>query len=221
METYLNTIDIITIITSLATLLALGFTIYRARLTRDTLLETKKSIDQEKVNRQISLLPKFEWIIEVEVELKHWQEDLEKRSKKLEEAFTKKDHGILEELSKTKTRNPSDLRLSKYQYEKMPDWLSQLWLSGAQYYYDAMASMQFLHKDGKGEFGLAEMLYQRCDNSSHSIVKLRGYISGVIPEVILETPATTRSPKSFDCLNTKSAMTCLCCPDKLRDCLIF
>jgi len=193
----LNTIDIITIITSLATLLALGFTIYQARLTRDTLLETKKSIDQEKVNRQISLLPKFEWIIEVEVELKHWQEDLEKRSKKLEEAFTKKDHGILEELSKTKTRNPSDLRLSKYQYEKMPDWLSQLWLSGAQYYYDAMASMQFLHKDGKGEFGLAEMLYQRCDNSSHSIVKLRGYISGMIPEVILETPASTRSGEFF------------------------
>ena len=196
-ETFLSTMDIITIVTSVATLLALGFTVYQSRLTRDTLLETKKSIDQEKVNRQISLLPKFEWIIEVDVELKHWQEDLEEISQKLKEAFAKKDNNILEELSKTNTKNPSDLRLSKYQYEKMPDWLSQLWLSGAQYYYDAMASMQFLHKDGKGEFGLAEMLYQRCDNSAYSISKLRGYISGMIPEVILETPASTRNSEFF------------------------
>jgi hypothetical protein len=193
----LNTIDIITIITSFATLVALGFTIYQAYLTRETLLGTKKSIDQEKVNRQISLLPKFEWIIEVDVELKHWQEDLEKRSKKLKEAFVKKDHSILEELSKTNTKNPSDLKLSKYQYEKMPDWLSQLWLSGAQYYYDAMASMQFLFKDSKGEFGLAEMLYQRCDSSAYSIAELRVYISGMIPEVILETPASTRNSEFF------------------------
>lgn len=116
--------DIITIVTSIATLIALGFTVYQARLTRDTLLETKKSIDQEKVNRQISLLPKFEYIIEVDVELMHWQEELETRSKKLKEAFARKDSKILEDLSKTKTKNPSDLRLSRYQYEKMPDWLS-------------------------------------------------------------------------------------------------
>lgn len=197
METGFNILDIITVITSITTLIALGFTVYQARLTRDTLIETKKSIDQEKVNRQISLLPKFEYIIEVDVELKHWQEDLEERSKKMKMALERKDSGILEELSKTRTRKPNDLRLSKSQYEKMPDWLSQLWLSGAQYYYDAMASMQFLYKDNKGEFGLAEMLYQRCDGSAHSISELRGYISGMIPEVILETPASTRNGDFF------------------------
>ena len=197
METGLNTMGIITIVTSVATLVALGFTVYQARLTRDTLLETKKSIDQEKVNRQISLLPKFEYIIEVDVKLKHWQEDLEKRSSKLKEAFAKKDHSILEELSKTKTRSPNDLGLSKYQYDNMLDWLSQLWFSGAQYYYDAMASMQFLHKDGEGEFDLTEMLYQRCDSSAYSIAELRSYISGMIPQVILETPASTRNSEFF------------------------
>lgn len=197
MEACISIMDIITILTSIATLVALGFTIYQARLTRDTLLETKKSIDQEKVNRQISLLPKFEYIIEVDVELKHWQEDLEKRSEKMKQAFVEKNHSILEELAKTNTKNPNDLRLSRYQYEKMPDWLSQLWLSGAQYYYDAMASMQFLYKDGKGEFGLAEMLYQRCDSNSHSIAELRVYISGMIPEVILETPASVSNREFF------------------------
>jgi len=189
--------DIITIVTSIATLVVLGFTIYQAHLTRNTLIETKKSIDQEKVNRQISLLPKFEYIIEVEVELKYWQEELETRSKKLKKAFMKKDSTILEELSKTKTRSPSDLRLSKYQYDHMPDWLSQLWLSGAQYYFDAMASMQFLYKDSKGEFGLAEILFRRCDESSYSIAELRGYISNMIPDVILKTPASTRNSEFF------------------------
>jgi hypothetical protein len=197
METWVLTMNIITIATSVATLIALGFTIYQARLTRETLIETRKSIDQEKVNRQISLLPKFDWIIQVEVELKQWQEDLETRSQKLKDAFENKDSSILEELSKTKTRSPSDLRLSRYQYENMPDWLSQLWLSGAQYYFDAMASMQFLYKDNKGEFSLAEMLSQRCDRSGYSIAELRGYIAGMVPDVILETPASTRNSEFF------------------------
>lgn len=197
MVTWVLIMNIITIATSVATLVALGFTIYQARLTRETLIETRKSIDQEKVNRRISLLPKFDWIIQVEVELKQWQEELETRSKKLKDAFENKDSSILEELSKTKTRSPSDLRLSRYQYEKMPDWLSQLWLSGAQYYFDAMASMQFLYKNNKGEFGLAEMLFQRCDESVYSIAELRKYISDMVPEVILETPASTRNSEFF------------------------
>jgi hypothetical protein len=197
METYVSIMDIITIATSVATLVALGFTIYQARLTRETLIETKKSIDQEKLNRQISLLPKFDWIIQVEVELEHWQGDLETRSKKLKEAFVKKDSSILEELAKTKTKSPGDLRLSRYQYEKMPDWLSQLWLSGAQYYFDAMASMQFLYRDNKGEFSLAEMLFYSCDRSSASIAELREYISDMVPEVILKTPASTSNSEFF------------------------
>lgn len=197
MTTCLSTMDIITIITSIATLVALGFTVYQAILTRDTLLETKKSIDQEKVNRQISLLPKFEWIIQVEVELKMWQETLEGKNKKLNEAVVNKDEDILKELSKSRFKKPSDLNLSRYQYEKMPEWLSQLWLSGAQYYYQGLGSMEYLYSDSKPNYHLAKMLISNTSTSSYAISELRGYISGMIPEVILETPASINSGEFF------------------------
>lgn len=197
MDTSISVVDMMAIVTSFVTFVALCVTIYQARLTRKGLAETRKSIDQEKMNRQISMLPKFDWIIQVDVELNQWQKELKKRSARLKEAMEKKDSTILEELSKSRTNRPSDLRLSKYEYDHMPDWLAQLWLSGAQYYYDAMASMQALYKDGKAEFGLAELLLQRSVECSHSISELRGYIADMVPDVILETPASVNNAEFF------------------------
>lgn len=197
METFIGVMNIITILTSVATLVALIFTIQQARLAKEALLETRKSIDQDKINRQLTLLPKFEWIIQVNVELGMWQKDLEEKSKKLNEALRNKNENILKELSGIRTKKPSDLNLSKYQYEKMPEWLSQLWISGAQYYYDGLGSIEYLYKDGKPSFTLAEMLVQRFDSSSYAIKLLREYLSDMIPEVILETPASISSREFF------------------------
>lgn len=192
-----NLINIITVATSIATLLALGFTIYQAKLSKQALLETKKSIDQEKVNRQIALLPKVEWIIEVDVQLKIWQETSEENYKKLTGALADKNGEALKELSNKCIRKPSDLKLSKYQYEKMPEWLSQLWLSGAQYYYEGLGSMESLYKDGKPNYGLADMLVRNCAESSYALEQLRTYISDMVPQVILDTPASINSGEFF------------------------
>ena len=193
----MSIIDIITILTSIGTLVALGFTIRQAQLAKEALLDTRKSIEQDKVNRQLTLLPKFEWIIQVNVELEMWQKDLEEKSKKLSEALRNKDESILKELSSIRTKQPSDLNLSRYQYEKMPEWLSQLWISGAQYYYSGLGSMEYLYKDNKPSYTLAEMLVQRNNQSSHAIKSLREYISDMIPEVILETPASVSNRDFF------------------------
>jgi len=190
MEKCINIIDFVTIA-------ALFITIYQSILTKKALLETRKSIEQDKINRQLSLLPKVGWIIQVRVELELWQKELEERSVKLKEALLKNDENILKELSGARIKKPSDLGLSKYQYDKMPEWLSEIWLSGAQYYYDAMASMFYLYEDGKGKFVLAEGLSNRCVKNGTSIKKLLEYISDMIPEVILETPASTNNSEFF------------------------
>jgi len=197
MEISLSTINIITIITSVATLLALIFTIYQSYLSKQALAETKKSIDQEKINRQISLLPKVEWIIQVDVQLKMWQEKSEENYKKLTGALADKDDEVLKKLSNKHIKKPSDLVLSKYQYEKMPEWLSQLWLSGAQYYYEGLGSMESLYEDGKPNYGLAKMLVQNCGESSYALGQLRTYISDMVPQVILDTPASINSGEFF------------------------
>lgn len=195
----INILDIITIITSIATLVALGFTIYQSNLTKKALLETRKSIEQDKINRQLTLLPKEGWIIQVRIELEHWQKELEEKSVKLKNALIKNDTSILTELSNTRIKKPDDLSLSKFQYEKMPAWLSEIWLSGAQYYYDAIASTSspYTNADEQGKTTLIKMLSDRCDKNGASIKKLLEYISDMIPEVILETPASVSNSEFF------------------------
>src|SRR5690606_20563254 len=113
------------------------FTIYQAKTAARSLEVTRNSIDQEMRNRQISLLPKFDWIIQTDVELSAWENRLKDESMKLKELHKNKDFEKIDIRRKLITR-PGDLYLSKYQYENMPDWLSQLWLSGAQYYFNAI-----------------------------------------------------------------------------------
>lgn len=195
----INILDIITIITSISTLVALGFTIYQSNLTKKALLETKKSIEQDKINRQLTLLPKEGWIIQVRVELEHWQKELEEKSIKLKNALIKNDTSILTELSNARIKKPDDLSLSKFQYDKMPAWLSEIWLSGAQYYYDAIASTSspYINTNEQGKTTLIKMLSDRCDKNSSAIKELIGYISDMIPEVILETPASVNNSEFF------------------------
>ena len=193
----METVNIINVATSLATLVALGFTVYQARLSEKALLETRKSIEQEKINRQLSLLPKHEWIIQVNTELRIWQETLEKNSGKLTEAINNKDESILKDLSQLRIKKPSDLNLSINQYKEMPSWLSQIWISGAQCYYQGLGSMLYLHKGGKPDYILAELLITNCNEMSSSLATLREYISDMIPEVILNTPASINSREFF------------------------
>ncbi|MCX6754528.1 MAG: hypothetical protein NTU81_01730 [Candidatus Nomurabacteria bacterium] len=199
MERFINILDLITIITSVATLIALGFTIHQSNLTKRALLETKKSIEQDKINRQLSLLPEVGWVIQVRVELEQWQKELEDKNLKLKEYLLKKDINILKELSSTTINKPGDLRLSKFQYDKMPVWLSEIWLSGAQYYYDAIASTSspYIDTDEKVRFSLIEMLSKRCEENIFSIKELLKYLSDMIPEVILETPASVSNHEFF------------------------
>jgi len=110
-----------------------------------------------------------------------WQEKSEENYKKLTGALADKDDEVLKELCNKHIKKPSDLGLSKYQYEKMPEWLSQLWLSGAQYYYEGLGSMEYLYKDGQPDYGLAEMLVNNCAESSYALAQLRTYISDMVP----------------------------------------
>jgi len=193
----MTTIDIINTATALATLVALGFTIYQARLSEKALLDTRKSIEQEKINRQLSLLPKYEWIIQVNAELRIWQETLEENSRKLNEAINNQDESILKSLSEFRIKKPNDLNLSINQYKEMPNWLSQIWISGAQCYYHGLGSMLYLYKDEKPNYTLAKLLITNCNEMSSSLATLREYISDMIPDVILNTPASVNSREFF------------------------
>lgn len=189
----ITAMEIITIITSTGTLIALIFTIHQTQIARKSLKQTRESIDQETRNRQISLLPKFEWIIQVDTKLSSWEKELEDESKKLKELYKNKDSREIDTTKKL-INDPKDLGLSKYQYENMPNWLSQLWLSGAQYYFNAIALSDYKCLKNTD---LIRMRYERCDESVCAITKIRHYINDMVPGVILETPASIENSEFF------------------------
>ena len=191
-------IEKITIITPVITVITLLYVIYQTRLANQSLMATRKSIDDAKTQRQLEILPKSFYVIHVRVNLENWKKDLEEKRARLELAITNNDESILKELSEMYIKNPKDLDLSRFLFDKMPAWLGQIWISGAQYYYNAVASFQELWKENGGNYySLAETLVDQCVESEKSIDILLGYIKDMVPFVILNTPARLSSDKFF------------------------
>ena len=79
----------------------------------------------------------------------------------------------------------------------MPSWLRELWMSGAQYYYDAIAPLPYVYKDGKPNYNYAQSwIEERSEDSLRAISKLLEYLKDMVPPVILNTPASL-SDKDF------------------------
>ena len=55
---------------------------------------------------------------------------------------------MFQKASDTRIKSPKDLSLNKVLYNNMPAWLRELWMSGAQYYYDAIAPYRMFIKTG-------------------------------------------------------------------------
>ena len=70
-------IDIATLVAVFINTIALIVVIYQTRIAKQSLTTTKKSIDDAKIQRQLETLPKFTWVIEVQVQLEHWKKDLQ------------------------------------------------------------------------------------------------------------------------------------------------
>lgn len=171
--------------------IVLLYVIHQNRLANESLRATKKSIDDSKRQRQLEILPKFTWVIKVQGDLQRWGEDLKEKQDNLLIALINRDKNILKELSDNYIKNPKDLMIDKFLYDRMPPWLKEIWMSGAQYYYDAMASMQYLFEEKNiPRYSLAETLKDRCADSEEAINILLKYIKDMVPPVILNTPAS-------------------------------
>jgi cell division protein FtsL len=187
-----NFIEIATLIMLVINLVTLLFVVHQTRLAKSALNATKQSIDDAKAQRQLEILPKFTWVIQVRVALEIWKKDLQDKQVKLKQAIIENNEDIFKELSGIRVKKSKDLALNRFLYDNMPSWLREIWMSGAQYYYNAIASMQFLwQKDDKSLHRvLAEGLVGRCAESEGAIDTLLIYIKDMVPSVILDTPAS-------------------------------
>ena len=185
--------NIFEIITTSATLVALATAIYQSILARRSLDEAKKAIDEDKRSRQLSMIPKMYWVIAVQMRIDRWLKDLKEIKVKTLEATKKRDGDMLRAITITVPRHPKDIvmKIDSLDYEKMPDSLREIMISGAQYFYDAISPVFYLWTEEKGPlWDYASSIQERLDDSISALEKLKHLIIELVPGVILETPAS-------------------------------
>lgn len=189
-------VEVLSLAASLATLIALALSIWQTILSRRSLEAARKSIEDASLGRQLATLPEAGWVIEVQVALDHWHDELERRRDNIRRALLNKDASLLKEASKTHIKKPSDVGLHPFLLDKMPEWLKQLWFSGAQYYFNAAVCLPYVMKDASEtpnwDYAIS-FVDERCTDSILAIEKLRSYIREMVPLVILQTPASVSS----------------------------
>jgi hypothetical protein len=183
--------EIITLSALVINTLALLFVISQTILSRKSLNATKQSIEEAKRARQLEALPKFGWVIHVQVDLEKWHKDLLEKKEQLEKAIIANDGVVLQQIAERSPQQPRDLRLPRFLYQNMPSWIREIWMSGAQHYYNAASPLLFLWRDNEPNFSYAKSwTNERGKESIDAISILLDYIKDMVPPVILDTPAS-------------------------------
>ncbi len=183
--------DIATAVALVVNTLALLFVIYQTWLAKRSLSATRESLNEAKLERQLEVLPKFGWVIQVQADLEKWQKDLLEKQQQLEEAVRKTNGTVLRNIAEKSPKQPRELGLRKIVYDNMPSWIREIWISGAQYYYDAASPLLFVWRDGVPNFEYAEKwISERGEDSKKAISTLLKYTEDMVPPVILNTPAS-------------------------------
>lgn len=182
--------DLLTLVLMLG---AVGIAIYQSILSRKSLDAAAKTIENDTKARQLAVLPKFTWVIEVQVILDRWIEDLERIKSQTVEAVRNRDINLLAKVTVHLPAAPDKVGVRSHLHRNLPEALREILMSGAQYYYDATAPAKHLwnHENG-ANWSLAESIHDRYDDSLRALKKLKGLISDMVPEVILNTPASIR-----------------------------
>lgn len=188
------TIDTMTILVILGLLLnfiTLIVVCAQTIFTRKALKVAINSVELAKTSRQVEMLPKMNFIIHVQYYLKKWSDEIEdvlKCSKS-----DNKDRMI--DIFKKAPDSSSGL-IDKWLFEKMPNWLSVIYETGAQYYYNS--SCLFRHLRGKEEEKISHNFLKRFEESLNSLKILSKYIKDEIPEIFLNAPASLNTNDFFE-----------------------
>lgn len=183
--------DILTITALFLNFVALIIVTIQTIYTRRSLNAARKSIEATRKARELEILPRANFIIKVQTDLERWKKDLLETTGALEKAIRDKDSDLFREIANRSITSAKGL-VDRYMYEKSPQWLSVIWVTGAQYYYDAKAPQRDLWNTETDEpnFSFGPDMISRFKESTAQIVKLISYINDIVPKVYLESPAS-------------------------------
>lgn len=188
--------EFLTIIALCFNFIALFFVAYQTYLNRNSLLLTRQSIDDDRKTRQIELLPRAHFIFEVQYHLKKYLKNIGEISNELVNASNNRNEEFLKEIASKALKSPKGL-VEKSTYIKSPTWLSEIWLAGAQYYYDFHVPLRSLWVESelKPFWELAPDIIERGKEHSEHIKNLLSYIDQTVPESYSNAPASISDNK--------------------------
>lgn len=172
--------------------IALGVSVYQGYLSREALKLASKSINDDRKSRQISNLPELSWAITVEVKIDGWITTLSAIKNETIIASEKNDIELLKKVAGKALLKPSAVYINTFEYEKMPSALREILISGAQYYYNAMSPVVALWSKDQPNWSYARSIIERYDESLLALNELKNLISDIVPQVIMNTPASIR-----------------------------
>ena len=87
--------------------------------------------------------------------------------------------------------------VDKFMYEKGPPWLSTLLITAARYHYTVACNFAAFSrfKDDESGFNATQSLLDRSQNSIAAIEEILGYLEDMIPDVVLNSPASIDDEK--------------------------
>lgn len=187
----LNNAFLLNWITLLIAIITLIIVLLQTSYTKKALAEAQKSIELTKISKQIEILPRLNFIIDVEMFLSKWNNDI----KEIINLIKKKDvEKIIDFSKKSITRQGL---IDKYLYEKMPAWLAVIYETGAQYYYNSSCLYKYLWDEENRKLRNPDDYLLRFEESAYYLETLLQYIKDEVPEVFLNAPASLSTRDFF------------------------
>ncbi len=216
----MSIVEIATVTALPVSAITLTIVIYQAYLTRKALDLTQKSLDLTHASldaarksmdaatrsnelairtMQIKMLPSANWVIQVRVALEQWSADLESVIETALVAQRQHDEKMIHDLATAGLRTPKGF-IRRFDAEHTPEWLSTIWFTGTQYFYDAKAPQTSLwnETENKPWFEFVPDFITRCKESINGIKQLLKMIDDVVPAAYLGSPASLSDERFLD-----------------------
>lgn len=174
------------------TLISWGLAIWALVYAKRSSDYWRLSLEQIITSRQLEQLQYIHLIIHVQVTITSWKKDLIKLAKQIE----LQDIDWLEEETRLLRKTWSSWIIEKYLYEKMPIWLSSIYESWAQYYYN-WKSILYIPATDLIKYGTDDNELYNIYGVIGDLDKLLWYIRNEIPEVFLNAPDSINTDRFF------------------------
>jgi len=149
-----------------------------------------ESIKMAKRDKELSLLPGSNLMIILQVKLEEWLKGLNQMIKILKSENKEE----IETLRNLAPKTPKGM-VKAFLYERMSPWQREIWLTGAQHYYNNTAALREIKSLDHTEIYLSS-----CQDAKWAITELLSYLNDEIPDVFLEKPASMNDGAFFDYL---------------------